>query len=137
MKGKKVKMELPEREICAEYRQAKNKTAEIGILAELNATDKKTICEVLTRNGEKLPGNFGPRKTAKPGPAEEGCVRQEDPETVSLTDALPFIIQAAAIETITKFKNDKYTPENAPEIMGRIRGVLALTDEVIRRCRES
>ena len=38
-------------EICREYRQAKKKAAQIGILADLNSCSKDEIREVLQRNG--------------------------------------------------------------------------------------
>ena len=49
-------------DICKEYRTAKNRVKQIGVLAELNACSKTKIMYILTQNGEKLPGNMEPRK---------------------------------------------------------------------------
>lgn len=38
-------------EILRSYQQAKNKTAQVGILADLNATNRETIIEVLKEQG--------------------------------------------------------------------------------------
>lgn len=46
---------MTEREICASYRNAKNKAQQIQILAELNETDKLEIIGILSRGGETLP----------------------------------------------------------------------------------
>lgn len=53
-------------DICKEYRTAKSPLKQIGVLAELNACPKGEIIKVLRDNGEKLPGNVGPR--SKPAP---------------------------------------------------------------------
>lgn len=53
-------------DICKEYRTAKSPLKQIGVLAELNACPKGEIIQVLRDNGEKLPGNVGPR--SKPAP---------------------------------------------------------------------
>lgn len=45
-------MQMTEKEICKSYRRAENKRAQIGILAELNATSKEFIKEILERGGE-------------------------------------------------------------------------------------
>lgn len=52
-------------DICKEYRTAKSPLKQIGVLAELNACPKGEIIKVLRDNGEKLPGNVGPRKAAE------------------------------------------------------------------------
>lgn len=45
-------MQMTEKEICKRYREAKDKRLQIGILAELNATSKEFIKEILERGGE-------------------------------------------------------------------------------------
>lgn len=60
-------MMTPE-DICKEYRTAKSPLKQIGVLAELNTCSKKEIIKILTDNGEKLPGNVGPRKAAEATP---------------------------------------------------------------------
>lgn len=72
-------------EICAMYRDAANKGKQIGILADLNCTDKDVIREILIDNGMmKKPGrpSAGP-KTRKP---EATQVCTGDP--VRVTDRL-------------------------------------------------
>ena len=44
-------MQMTEFEICASYRQAKNKREQVKILAELNLRQPKDIAELLARNG--------------------------------------------------------------------------------------
>lgn len=44
-----------EKEIIEMYRESKNKSAQIGILAELNATRKSKIIGILYKHGEKIP----------------------------------------------------------------------------------
>lgn len=44
-------MEMGEREICVDYRLAKNKRRQIGILAALNDTTQEEILDILHRNG--------------------------------------------------------------------------------------
>ncbi len=48
-------MEMTEREICREYRAAKDKKRQVGILADCNCTDREEILAILSRGGEKLP----------------------------------------------------------------------------------
>ena len=43
--------EVNEYEICREYRTAKRKDAQIGILADLNLITRKEVREILVRNG--------------------------------------------------------------------------------------
>ena len=55
-------------EIINEYRQAKNKRAQIDILAELNAVPKERIEAILAEGGVELPKRPGPKAAggAKP-----------------------------------------------------------------------
>lgn len=48
-------MTMTNAEIVADYRQAKNKRSQIGILADLNSTDAGTIKDILREAGEPLP----------------------------------------------------------------------------------
>ena len=57
-------MQMTAREIASSFNRVANKKDQVVILAELNACDKETICEVLRQNGveeSKIP-DFG-RKT--------------------------------------------------------------------------
>lgn len=60
-------------EIVRSYRNAENKSKQIGILAELNATDKQTIKGILLAEGVELPKPG--RKASKP--KEEVAVTPE------------------------------------------------------------
>lgn len=55
-------MTMTNEEILRDYRGAKNRVAQIGILADLNACKKQDIVEILQAAGEKVPGNFGKKK---------------------------------------------------------------------------
>lgn len=44
-------MQMTAREIVSSFNRAENKKDKVVILAELNACDKETICEVLRQNG--------------------------------------------------------------------------------------
>lgn len=48
-------MEMTHEDIVASYRQAKNKSTQIGVLADLNLTDKESIRAVLIDAGELPP----------------------------------------------------------------------------------
>ena len=48
-------MQMTEKSIISMYRQSRNKSTQIGILAELNNTRKSRIIGILSRNGEKIP----------------------------------------------------------------------------------
>ena len=44
-------MEMSEYEICREYKQAKDKRVQVGILADLNLCSRKRILLILNQNG--------------------------------------------------------------------------------------
>lgn len=48
-------MYMREEDICREYRQAKDKQVQIGILAEQNLCSREEIAAVLARGGEEVP----------------------------------------------------------------------------------
>lgn len=56
-------------EIINEYRQAKNKRAQIDILAELNAVPKERIEAILAEGGVELPKRPGPKAASGAKPA--------------------------------------------------------------------
>lgn len=58
-------MIMTKEEIVRDYRLAKAPSKQIKILAELNQCDRKTIIQILTDAGCKLPGNCVPNKTPK------------------------------------------------------------------------
>ena len=68
-------MMMSEEEILKSYDEAQNKSQQIGILADLNVTDKKEIREILKNNGREVP--YG-RKVAQ---TKEGAEPEEKKET--------------------------------------------------------
>ena len=56
-------MNMSNEEIVRHYRQAKDRDDDITVLADLNGTDRDTICTVLVDAGETLPFNW--HRTAK------------------------------------------------------------------------
>lgn len=74
-------MIMSDEEICTEYRQAKNRVAQIGILADQNVCTKDEIKRILIAAGEKLPGNCKPPKTVTE--CEVTGVSQETIDTLS------------------------------------------------------
>lgn len=47
-------MTMTDKDICLEYRQAKDKDAQIGILADLNQCSEGQIADILRRGGEQI-----------------------------------------------------------------------------------
>lgn len=146
-------MTMTNEEIIREYRQAAHPAQQIGILADLNECKKKAIVEVLREAGCKLPGYYDkkPAKApAEPQPVEgpeEAPAENAQPDApvgtpeigddgyIAVTDALPFLIRAAAIDTIARLlAKDKDDPDGAYDFREQVRGVLALVNEVDRRC---
>lgn len=73
-------MIMTNEEIVRDYRSAKNRTKQIGILADENMCSKRGIVDILLEAGEEVPGNFlskGKKKAAVP--------EQEGPEKTWLT----------------------------------------------------
>lgn len=54
-------------EIVMAYREARDKTVQIKILAECNLCTTRQIAEFLREHGEKLPANWNKRLEATPG----------------------------------------------------------------------
>lgn len=51
---KKTNTRMTDFDICKEYREAKNPTAQLKILAQLNCCSEKDILDILKRNNEPL-----------------------------------------------------------------------------------
>lgn len=51
---KKINTKMTEYEICKEYRESKNPTQQLKILAQLNCCSEKDILDILKRNNEPL-----------------------------------------------------------------------------------
>lgn len=51
---KKINTKMTEYEICKEYRESKNPSAQLKILAQLNCCDEKDILKILEDNNEPI-----------------------------------------------------------------------------------
>ena len=56
---------MTEQEIVKEYKEAKSPRTQIGILADQNGCEKKTIVNILEAAGCELPGNYKKKKKAE------------------------------------------------------------------------
>lgn len=102
-------MQMSEEEIVIDYKQAKNKKAQVEILADLNACSKEQIIEILKRNGissKELPRE---RKKAVAEPEQkevkqEAVKEKEDKPMVNTEespfDPLQFILDSIVSESI-------------------------------------
>lgn len=61
-------------EIIRDYRQAKSKFIQLGVLADLNQVDRKVIAQILADAGEELPGNYKGR------PRKDGQAPKSEPK---------------------------------------------------------
>lgn len=87
-------MTMTNEEIVREYRAAKSRMKQIGILADENGCDNRTIVNILIEAGESVPGNFLPRKkqTARPVLVE---LAEEDKPKMTVRQALVAIATMA------------------------------------------
>ena len=69
-------MQMTDREIVKEYIEARYKTVQVGILADLNCTDRNTIIQILRDNGITYP----PKKGAKTKEEQEAYDKIMDEE---------------------------------------------------------
>lgn len=74
-------MIMTNEEIVRDYRAAKNRTKQIGILADENMCSKREIVEILLEAGEEVPGNFLSKGKKGKGAAPV----QEEPKKSGLT----------------------------------------------------
>ena len=65
-------MYMKEEDICREYRQAKDKQVQIGILAEQNLCSREEIAAVLARGGEEVPALEPGRPPGRKGGRRKG-----------------------------------------------------------------
>ena len=95
-------MQMTDAEIVRSYKQAdpKKKVEQIRILSELNACDKKTIREILEKNGCNPP-KYGNRYTGKV--KKDGELKIEQPEIkVETPDIVVELVREAIMEYNTK-----------------------------------
>lgn len=96
-------MTMTEEEIVRHYRQAASKARDIGVLADLNTTDRKTIRAILTAAGEIVPKTPGRRQGTRKKEAEEVSTGSNDQidwndtcgRVKQIMDAVPKDIDAA------------------------------------------
>lgn len=88
-------MEMSEQEILSNYRQAKNKSAQIGILAELNICEKKMIIEILERHGIKVGGTkmAGRKKNIEIKEVNEVVKAVEEKVESAIVNEIPEAVQ--------------------------------------------
>lgn len=67
-------MVMTNEEIIRDYRQAKSKFIQLGVLADLNQVDRKVIAQILADAGEELPGNYRGR------PRKDGQAPKSEPK---------------------------------------------------------
>lgn len=138
-------MTMTEEEIVRDYRQAKTKQKQIEILAELNACDKAEIKRILTEAGEQLPRNMGRKRNECASDPSAACggssLSQREPqmvpesECIAVRDALPILVGAAALKVIRETLGGCGTDDwDMNSAIQRCRGVIALLEEVERRC---
>lgn len=70
-------MVMTNEEIIRDYRQAKSKFIQLGVLADLNQVDRKVIAQILADAGEELPGNYRGR------PRKDGQAPKSEPKKQS------------------------------------------------------
>ena len=116
-------MQMSDAEIVRSYKQAdpKKKVEQIRILSELNACDKKTIREILEKNGCNPP-KYGNRYTGKV--KKDGDLKIEESEIKVET---PDIVVELVRETIMEY-NTKIITMSA-EIEKLSGQMLAITEE--------
>lgn len=70
-------MTMTPEEICRDYKLAKKKQTQIGILADLNQCEKREIVRILAEAGMELPGTYNKKKPA-PKAAAANNVEKRD-----------------------------------------------------------
>ena len=87
-------MTMTTEEIVRDYREAKVKTKQIQILADLNGCKSRDIVKILIEAGESVPGNFlqRKRKEERPGTVE---LAEENKPKMTVRQALVAIASMA------------------------------------------
>ena len=97
-------MTMTNEEIVREYRAAKSRMKQIGILADENGVDSRTIVNILIEEGQSVPGNFLPRrrKTAPRTELVELEPRKESFELKTETEPEPAGLTAGKLMEMLK-----------------------------------
>lgn len=130
-------------EICRDYRLAKQKVKQIGILADLNECTKKQIVEILKAGGEELPYIYQPhtqprKQTTDAPPEAPEAPEMDDNETVSVREVLPFLVGQAALEAIVDlidYMESDYEEQRDRTVL-RIEGIVNVWKRIVERCED-
>lgn len=111
-------MMMSDSEICASYQNAKNKNQQIEILAELNATDRDSIKQILKYGGELL-GKRGPKPKGTNVPEQKEVPKmpeepkeaaaEEKPEEAAVVPHIRVPIPPVVIEAVEEKLSDLET----------------------------
>lgn len=102
-------MNMTNEEIVREYRQAKSRMKQIGILADENGCDSRTIVNILIEEGESVPGNFLPKRkkhTEGPSPVELEPKKESFELTTQPEPAIDRLTVAGLIEALKTMPQD-------------------------------
>ena len=80
-------MTMTKDEIIRDYRAAKSKQNQIGVLADLNCCKARDIVNILLEAGEHVPGNFLPGQRRKKQDVPETATPTPEPVTAVLPRA--------------------------------------------------
>ena len=97
---------MTKQEIIQEYRAAKNKVKQIGILADLNQVDKQTIVTFLIDAGESVPGNFLPRRKKETRPRTVELEPKKIAFELTTSDVKPARALNLTVRTLCDFFQD-------------------------------
>lgn len=104
-------MQMTVEEIIRNYTEAKDKSKQIGIHADLNGCDKEKIRSILRTKGEPLPTKGRPKKTEvkkttwpKPDPKIEDLVQKDEFESPMIP--LDTTIESGIVKEITFLNRD-------------------------------
>lgn len=92
-------MQMREAEIVRDYRQAKNKGHQVGILAELNLCPKEEIINILKANGVSQAELPRQRKRKEPTATEQGT---KEPEIENTAESEPVAAGREELPEIVK-----------------------------------
>lgn len=127
-------------EIVADYKQAKNKKAQIRTLAELNACDEERILEILVNAGELKKETLKPSKaTAKTRKREStaACEEKKDVPDMALTVTLTpgeaeTLADYIGLTLLPSIRMEEWGIEN-PEYIGDLSSVYAKCLKLVER----
>lgn len=95
-------MIMTDSEIAADYRQAKNRPKQLGILAELNGCKKSDIVKILVDAGETVPRNYAAYEKTTAGTeaeaADGGILRSAQNDSKKALDEAKAEVNSAKAE---------------------------------------